>query len=664
MIIWLKELLMQILIWLLGFIDTVFNVFRSVAGLDSVTTTAGEQTISEYFLQLDGVQWAFWCIFIASIGICAVCTVVAVVKNIINAKGGEPKSHVRTLGQSLSTTVIALFMATLLVVGIGCAEKLLGAVDKSINHGKQSVMSHEIIGISISDGYVRDKKNILGLNKRNDETGELTFVSYLYEYAKDGDKPKTESQKGITTVEYGEKYIVFTDGVNPLAFRKAYKRVRDESTGDYKFDENGNEVWTLNRSELTPVKATGGWNMKDNGEPYSKDDLPKNMWDASVCGDDDQIGILGDDTWAIVPLPYDWKYDGYIAEPDDFNFIIAYICAIVLLIALIGATFGLVKRLYDIVLLFIALPGITATIPLDDGAKFKLWRETVISKVFLAFGTVLAVNVFTIVAPSIWGISVGTTTGGFTNSVLRLVLICGGALSISGGQLLFARLLGTSAEESREMAQSARTLMGGAMTGLGMAKAAGRGLFGYRNANGQRVGGVLKGGASVLGAVGGGAVNAAGTAFGGQAYRNSKFGKGVTATQKALTGFGGSAGWFGHGKISEGGTLGGSIASGIGSLGNKFAGSGAGQKSGLNNGVIGGVKTAATAPGRHRREQTRQQMQSTTAAFKAAETEITAKAQTPIPTTREVMPGFENASAMPTTTPAQSAAQKAAGKKE
>ena len=132
MIIWLKEILMQVLIWILGFIDTVFNVFRSVAGLDTVTTTNGEQTISEYFLSLDGVQWAFWVIFIASIGICAVCTVVAVVKNIINAKGGEPKSHVRTLGQSLSTTVVALFMAMLLVVGMGCADSLLGAVDKSI----------------------------------------------------------------------------------------------------------------------------------------------------------------------------------------------------------------------------------------------------------------------------------------------------------------------------------------------------------------------------------------------------------------------------------------------------------------------------------------------------------------------------------------------------
>lgn len=654
MIIWLKELLMQILIWILGFIDTVFNVFRAVAGLDTITTTNGEQTISEYFLQLDGVQWAFWVVFIASIGICAVCTVVAVVKNIINAKGGEPKSHVRTIGQSLSTTVVALFMAMLLVVGIGCADSLLGAVDKSINHGEKSIMSHEIINISVGDGYVYDVDNLQGFNKYEyDESGKetkCTYMSYLYRfnYITENGKPVPKRD------EYGRIEFIDKDG--------SWINVYEETV-----DENGNSVYAIpdkNFEMLSPIQTHEGWQPKDlfaamdgdveNGY-YSKKDLRNDFWNESVKH------ILGDDSWTIVPVPHSWKKDGLV-DPDDFNYIIAYICAIVLLIALIGATFGLVKRLFDIVLLFITLPGIAATIPLDDGAKFKLWRETVISKVFLAFGTVLAVNVFTIVAPSIWGISLGTAAGGFTNSVLRLVLICGGALTISGGQLLFARLLGTSAEESREMGQSARTLLGGATAALGGVKAAGRLAFGYRNANGQRVGGLLKGGASVAGTVGGGAVNAVGGMIGGQAYRSSKFGRGVSATQQALRGFGGSSGWFGHGKISEGGTIGGSVGSGIGKLGGKFANSKAGQSSGLNNGIVGGIKTAAGTPGRHRREQTAQQMQGFGAAFKAADAEFTAKAQTPVPTEREVLPGFENTPSTPTA--AQAAAQKAADKKE
>ncbi len=584
MLIWIKEILMQLLIWILGFIDSVFKVFRSVAGLDGVGTPNGEQTLSEYFLNLDGVQWAFWVVFIASIGICAVCTVVAVVKNVINFKGGEQKSHARTLGQATGTVIVSLVMAMMLIVGVGVSDKLLGVIDKSMNGSNSIIMSHEIIALSVSDSYLYDTGNVQGLNK-DDEDGNCTYVSPLYLFATVGSEPKKEKR-------YGKDYIVYLDpdGITDMNFYDVYEQVLD-ADGKPLLDEDGNEVWEPNVSKLTPVKSTDGWNRKpqygygEAAEYYTKNDLPENMWDARV------EGILGDTT-GVFGIPYKWDRDGMVADPDNFNFIIAYICAIVLLIALIGATFGLVKRLFDIVILFIVLPGISATIPLDDGAKFKLWRETVISKVFLAFGTVIAVNVFLIVAPSLLSISIGTAESSLLNSVLRLVLVCGGALTISGGQLLFARLLGTSAEESREMGQSARTLFGGAMTALGGAKAAGRLAFGYRNANGQRVGGLIKGGAGALGAVGGGAANAIGSMIGGQAYRNSKVGKGVAATQKALKGFGSSAGWIGQDRSTGGATLGGAIGGGMGKLGNKFVGSNAAQKSGLNNGVSGAVGAA------------------------------------------------------------------------
>lgn len=584
MLIWIKEILMQILIWILGFIDVIFDVFRAIAGLDTVNTgNSEEQSIGEYFLGLDGVQQAFWIVFIASLGICAVCTVVAIIKNIINAKGGETKSHVKTLGQSMSTVIVSLVMATILVVGMGCADKLLSAVDKSINYGDKTIMSHEIVNIAVSDSFLFDKENLQGLNKTDEETGDVIYVSYLYYFEADGDgKPKKYDENPncyIWTDETGE-HIPLDD---------AYTGIFDEFDNPV-LDAAGYPRVELNLDKLVPRRSSGGWlikgDMKDFNSSsddgfYSKDDLAVNFWDERVSH------ILGDHNSFLIPTS--WKYDGLV-DPDSFNFLIAYICAIVILIAIISAMFGLVKRLYDIVLLFISLPGIAATIPLDDGAKFKLWRETVISKVFLAFGTVLAVNIFTIVAPQIWSISMDASN--FVNSELRLVLICGGALSISGGQLLFARLLGTSAEESREMAQSARTLFGGAMTGFGAAKAAGRGLFGYRNANGQRVGGLIKGGAGLAGTLGGGAANALGGLVGGQAYRSSAVGRGVSATQKALKGFGGSSGWFGKDKSTGENTLGGTIGSGFGKLGGKFTNSRIGQNTGLNNGVVGGITMA------------------------------------------------------------------------
>lgn len=456
MLIWIQQFFMQVLIWLLAIVDSIFGVFAALGGIENVNVNAGdgEMTLSSYFLQLDGVQRAFWIIFIMSIGICAVCTVVAVVKNIINVKGGEPKSQVRTLGQSLSTTVVALFMAMLLVVGIGCAEKLLAAVNTDLNGGEMQTMSANIIDVSLGQSAKYDTENIQGLNKY-DENGKIIFISYLYEFETDdyGNTKYYEEIDGCKE-KHVIKYINPTTGV-------AFER------WDHIFNERDGTYTLKDLSMLKVVYDKSGW-LGDN----DKTKLEKDILDESVRS------IFGTYETNWIGWPEYWQQNGKI-NPDSFNFIIAYLTTVIIAIALIMAAFGLVKRLFDIVILFITLPGIVATIPLDEGAKFKLWRETVISKVFLAFGSVLAVNVFFMVAPSLWNVSIPGANV-LTNALLKVFLICGGALTISGGQLLFARLLGTSAEESREMGQSARTLMGGAMAGLGLAKAAGRGLFGYR----------------------------------------------------------------------------------------------------------------------------------------------------------------------------------------
>ena len=586
MVIWLQQVGMQLLIWLLGLVDSVFAVFGAAAGITQVNANGKEQTLSTYFMNLPGVGKAFWIVIIASVAICGVCTIAAIVKNMVGSKG-ERKSHVKTIGQSLSTVFITLFMGVVLFVGVGAAETLLRAVNTEMNGGEQQIMSHQIINVSLGESYMYDKDNVQGLNEPDGEGG-WSVVSYVYLYESDerdgfdtidpklwAFMPKLPTPKTYDEPGY-EGCIIY---LQPDKTRFDNPREIYESTGET--DEDGKPVYVLNTAKLTPVLLSSGW-INDYGADNEEDKkhLSSNILDESYRT------ILGEHKGKIVPTH--WKYDGKI-NPDSFNFLIGFLCAIIILIALISATLGLVKRLFDIVLLFIMLPGITATIPLDDGAKFKLWRETVISKVFLAFGSVLAVNVFFIVAPTLWGVTIDGASS-FVNSLLKVILICGGALTISGGQLLFARLLGTSAEESREMGQSARTLMGGAMTGIGIGKAAGRGLFGYRNANGQRVGGLIKGGASALGAVGGGAANAIGNAIGGQAYRGSKFAAGVSATQKALKGFGQSSGWIGRDRTTGGNTLGSAVGGSIGSLGSRFANSSAAKKSGLNNGIKGAIQ--------------------------------------------------------------------------
>lgn len=545
MAVWLQEFGMQILLWLLGLVDSVFSIFSAVSGIAPIQAPSADNngttsmSLGTYFMSLDGVHKAFVVVFIASIGVCAVCTITAIVKNIVASGKGQAKTHARTVGQALGSVIVSLVMAVILTLGVTAVDGLLCTVNTAINGNDPMTMSREIINISVSDiSYEIDIDDVLGLN-RLDEDGNNEYVSYLFNYMTTNGKPLigTDGKRNYDDLPKAEWYdgttvaqLVGADG-NVLAMDDVIEKYKN-SKGEVVKDDNGVPIYVIkDASKLVKVKRDGGGWLRGK----TKDDINADIWSVKVKD------LLGDAQSGFV-FPSGWKCNGYF-DPDSFNFLVAYLCTIIVTIALVSALLGLVKRLFDIVLLFIVLPGISATIPLDDGAKFKLWRETVISKLFLAYGSVFAVTVFYIVAPSLWGV---TIAGGSSilNTVLRMVLICGGALTISGGQVLFARLLGTSAEENREMMSAVGGLARTGRAVAGVGGFAGRALFGKKNKDGEREGGLIKGGANVFADTALEGFKSFGNFFGGQRFANSSVAKRVNDVQDSLRNFGSSKGWF------------------------------------------------------------------------------------------------------------------------
>ncbi|MDE6028746.1 MAG: hypothetical protein K2F90_00305 [Clostridiales bacterium] len=695
----IKKMFMTLVLWLFELLDTLFSVFKSLAGIDLVNNAGQEVSLTEYFMSQTVLYQVFFGIVVCSILVVAVCMIVAIVKSIVNMKGGDRKSHAKTVGQGVGAVVISLTLAAIMVIGITASDMFLGALYKTMNVNDTTV-AQVIFDASVDNIYALDYFNAQGLNKSYKADGsEITNGSYLYDYngikfiqewyilkpypsnkyAENGltkfNKPRGEN--GSEWLEWDEKYEDNPNGVPCYNYNEVWIEVEADSNASLWQELNppneetprtytqayrgtDGKYYALNIALLTPV-VSSGWLVDEDARKL----------DFSMETADTIYGEF--DTYTLLPCfedEDDMLRAGKI-RVGSFNYVLAFLCGIIVLIALCSTMLGLVKRLYDLVILFLALPLMSGTIPLDDGVKFKLWRETVISKVVLAYGSVFAICVFMLIVPHISGITIAGSA--FVNSVFRIFLICGGALTISGGQLLFARLIGGSAEESREMAQSARTLLGGTTAMIGAGRAAGRLVFGYRNANGQRVGGLIKGGASVAGTVGGGAVNAVGTAIGGQAYTGSRIGQAVSKTQQALKGFGSSAGWFGHGgDFNNGGTLGGSISSALGSGAGKFAGSKMAQKSGLNNGLVGltagNVQRGIEKRHAKQRDNARQMLGNAQAEInKAYEQAAAARTANVLQRDdfgrgREVMPGFETGE--PSVLPAPISGAGTNGKKE
>lgn len=143
--------------------------------------------------------------------------------------------------------------------------------------------------------------------------------------------------------------------------------------------------------------------------------------------------------------PTSWKVNGMV-NPNNFMYLPALIAAVGVVIALLIALLNLAKRVYEVIFLFIVMPLSASTISLDDGARFKTWREFFVSKILIAYGCVFAVNIFILLLPIITKMSIPGVSG-FGNSMFKIFMIIGGCMMIPAGQVLFVRLFG-QAEES------------------------------------------------------------------------------------------------------------------------------------------------------------------------------------------------------------------------
>lgn len=151
--------------------------------------------------------------------------------------------------------------------------------------------------------------------------------------------------------------------------------------------------------------------------------------------------IFGDYNGSIWNIwPSSWEMNGMV-NPETFMYFPSLVASIGVIVAMLVAAINLAKRVYEIILLYIIMPISLSTISLDDGARFKVWRETFITKIVIAYGTIFAVNVFILLLPIISKMNI-PGMGGFGNSIFKIIMIIGGALVIPAGQHLSARLFG------------------------------------------------------------------------------------------------------------------------------------------------------------------------------------------------------------------------------
>ncbi len=505
-----EKLLAKLLFLIYDFIDTIGAIFNILTGTQKVD---GSKTLLEVFVESAISTKVLLGLCLVSIVIVGASMAVKTVKTVVKFKsGGEPTSHAGTVKQgfyAILSTVVCIFFVFLF---ISFASMLLNMVNSVIAPQDNTTLAQNLFNLSVQQSYVLDESK-----------WEYREIDYLDEYGNLVQETDPTSPDGLKwEIDSNGNYILDDDGEKIPVYLKITERYHP-----YMRDDEGNLIMLTG--------WVGSWTAEDIS------------WSMSV----DEIFGKHEKDWLKL---FEQEDKGYTIQPmvrlEAFNLFTAYLVAVIMLISMFMLSIGLVKRIYDIIVLIICMPLVCGTIPLDDGARFRAWRETFMSKVLIAFGAVIAVNVFFMISGFIVGGQFGAILDNLLNenilsgaavTVFRMLLLIGGAMCINGSQTLIARILGTSADESREAMQSFAMITSGVRLGtvgaLGvgrLAMGAGRTVFGGTNRYGRERTGILNYAAR--------GANAVGERIGGDNYINSRGGAFVRALGRmGNKGNGGSA---------------------------------------------------------------------------------------------------------------------------
>ena len=146
----------------------------------------------------------------------------------------------------------------------------------------------------------------------------------------------------------------------------------------------------------------------------------------------------------------------------DYPSVFSLIAGLVIMFGLGSAMFVFVDRVIAIVMLYIAAPISISSSVLDDGARFKLWREQFLIKFLTAYGMILALNIYAMVCGLIMNPEFSFFEDPNADRIMNLLVIGGGAWSVQKAMALVGNLVsnGAGSNELRDHTLTAGRLAG------------------------------------------------------------------------------------------------------------------------------------------------------------------------------------------------------------
>lgn len=384
----IPKIFYQLLTPVFAVLDALQWIMRKVAGLDTIYMFNGAENVDgDIVIQFINMIFTgsspvlsniFWSMIILGVLMLILTTMIAVVRSEYTATDAKSASKGKIIGNSLKALASFAIVPVVCFFGIFLCNVILQALDK-VSNASTSVTSADI-----NASYFKSERTT---------TGDETYYNYTF---------------------FGYTVPTTTTPISGLVFKAAAynanrARINDKFYKTMLDNEkvSANGAFTQNKGTDANSASQNCWLMDEafancfqlksktyiDREPFKTEHMFPITLNAGVTIIEQSLIESGytyfdKNNTALVWYYYDlWSFD----------FIIAIGALVIILVLLLYLVFGLIKRIFELVILFLVAAPIASIMPLDGGNALKKWREKFVSKTIGVYGPIIGLNLFFVI---------------------------------------------------------------------------------------------------------------------------------------------------------------------------------------------------------------------------------------------------------------------------
>lgn len=387
---WFYSLLWSILMWFKDIFDFCYTLVRKLAGIDTywyngqqmgTATSEGAVTgdVVEAIIRSDVVRNIFISVLVLGIILLFIVTFISVWKTEWefgkegNSKGKIITASLKALFNFIAVPVIAMF-------GIFVGNALLRAID-SATAGGENVLFTDMIMTSVASNALRADYMGESVNSKFIEANRTSGV--------------TEGENGEQTEGKAGIYYYFSNAKGDIDTETILYYFRNQVT------------FTGKNYQLVNNEETGGISSIDD---YAINNKLDNGTLVFTFSDGEIVDVFFDTS--------------------KINYLLAFMVMFFMLKSILTITYGLVKRFFFVVILFIVSPPVVAVTPINSKALDE-WRKQFVGHLTNAYVTIGLFNIFMSIFPIFEKIQFFAGGDTILNSFATLLMVAVGMLSLN-----------------------------------------------------------------------------------------------------------------------------------------------------------------------------------------------------------------------------------------